>query len=61
MACAPRKVWRENMMVWDDDDDYDDDEIGIVTKNEIIIDKEPILHIDELKSYNTNWLTNFMG
>ena len=36
------------------------DELGIVTKNEIIIDKEPILHIDELIESNTNWLVNYM-
>ena len=36
------------------------DELGIVTKKDIIIDKEPILHIDELVESNTNWLVNFM-
>ncbi len=36
------------------------DEIGIVTKNDITIDKEPILHIDDLiKSYK-NWLEDYM-
>ena len=36
------------------------DEIGIVTKKDIIIDKEPILHIDELIESNKNWLINYM-
>ena len=36
------------------------DEIGIVTKKDIIIDKEPILHIDELIECNKNWLINYM-
>ena len=36
------------------------DEIGIVTTKDIIIDKEPILHIDELIESNKNWLINYM-
>jgi len=36
------------------------DEIGIVTENEIIVDKEPILHIDELIESNKNWLEHYM-
>ena len=36
------------------------DEIGIVTIKDIIIDKEPILHIDELIEFNKNWLINYM-
>jgi phosphoribosylformylglycinamidine synthase II len=36
------------------------DELGIVTKKDIIIDKEPILHIDELIESNTNWLASYM-
>ena len=36
------------------------DEIGIVTKNEIIIDKEPILYIDDLIESNKNWLELYM-
>ena len=39
-----------------DDNSIHFDEIGIVTKKDIIIDKEPILHIDELIESNTNWL-----
>ena len=36
------------------------DEVGIVTENDIIIDKEPILHIDDLIKSNKNWLKDFM-
>ena len=36
------------------------DEIGIVTENEIIVDNEPILHIDDLIESNKNWLEDFM-
>ena len=36
------------------------DEIGIVTENEIIVDKEPILHIDDLIKSNKNWLEDYM-
>ena len=32
----------------------------IVTENEIIVDKEPILHIDDLIESNKNWLKNYM-
>ena len=36
------------------------DEIGIVTKKDIVIDKEPILHIDELIECNKRWLIDYM-
>jgi phosphoribosylformylglycinamidine synthase len=36
------------------------DEIGIVTENEIIIDKELILHVDDLIKSNKNWLEDYM-
>ena len=36
------------------------DEIGIVIPKEIIIDKETILHIDDLVRSNTNWLKSYM-
>jgi len=36
------------------------DEIGTITENEVVIDKEPILHIDDLIESNTNWLKEFM-
>tara|TARA_B100002051_G_scaffold804_1_gene729 strand:- start:2081 stop:4156 length:2076 start_codon:yes stop_codon:yes gene_type:complete len=36
------------------------DEIGTIIENDIILDKEPILHIDDLIKSNTNWLTEYM-
>ena len=36
------------------------DELGFVTNKDIIVDKEPILHIDDLIESNTNWLKNYM-
>ena len=36
------------------------DEIGIVTEKDIIVDKEPIIHIDDLVKSNTNWLKEYM-
>ena len=36
------------------------DDIGIVTENEIILDNEPILHIDDLIESNKNWLEHYM-
>ena len=37
------------------------DEIGSVTASEVIINKEPNLHIDELIECNTKWLKQFMS
>ena len=36
------------------------DEIGIVTEKDIIVDKEPIIHIDDLIKSNKNWLKEYM-
>ena len=36
------------------------DKIGVITENEIIVDKEPILHIDDLVKSNKNWLKDYM-
>ena len=36
------------------------DELGFVTNKDIIVDKEPILHIDDLIESNTNWLKDYM-
>ena len=47
-----QKVLKDNSAHYDD--------IGIVTENEIIVDKEPILHIDDLIKSNKNWLENYM-
>ena len=37
------------------------EELGIIIENDIIIDEKTKLTIDELKSYNTNWLENYMN
>ncbi len=37
------------------------EELGIIIEKEIIINQKTKVTIDELKSYNTNWLTNFMS
>ena len=37
------------------------DEIGNVTKEEVIIDKEPNVHIDDLVECNTKWLKEYMS
>jgi phosphoribosylformylglycinamidine synthase len=47
-----QKILKDNSVHYDD--------IGIVTKNEIIVDKEPILHIDDLIKSNKSWLEDYM-
>ena len=37
------------------------EELGIIIQKEMIINEKTKVTIDELKSYNTNWLTNFMS
>ena len=48
-----QKILKENSVHYD--------EIGIVTKNEVILDKEPILHIDDLTKSNKTWLIDYMS
>ena len=36
------------------------EELGIIIEKEMIIDEKTKLTIDELRSYNTNWLKNYM-
>ena len=36
------------------------EKLGIIIENEMIINDKTKVTIDELKSYNTNWLTNYM-
>ena len=47
-----QKVLKENSVHYD--------QLGLVTENEIIVDKEPILHIDDLIKSNNSWLEEFM-
>ena len=37
------------------------EELGIIVEKDMIINQNTKVTIDELKSYNTNWLTNFMS
>jgi len=37
------------------------DELGVIIEKDMIIDKKTKLTIDELKSYNTNWLNDYMS
>ena len=37
------------------------EELGIIIDKDMIINKKTIISIDELKTYNTNWLTNYMN
>ena len=37
------------------------DEIGILKEKSIIFDEKTIVPIDELTSYNSNWLSNYMS
>ena len=46
------KILKDNSVHYDD--------IGLVTENEIIVDKEPILHIDDLIKSNMSWFKDYM-
>ncbi len=37
------------------------EKLGVIIKKDMIINEKTKLTIDELKSYNTNWLTNYMS
>ena len=37
------------------------DELGIIEDKYMTINEKTKVTIDELKTYNTNWLNNFMG
>jgi len=37
------------------------EELGVIVEKDMIINQKTKVTIDELKSYNTNWLTNFMS
>ena len=47
-----QKILKENSVHYD--------QLGSVTENEIIIDKEPILYIDDLIKSNNSWLEEYM-
>ena len=37
------------------------EELGVIVEKDMIINEKTKVTIDELKSYNTNWLTNYMS
>ena len=37
------------------------EELGVIIDKELIINEKTKVTIDELKSYNSNWLTNYMS
>ena len=37
------------------------EEIGVIIEKDMIINEKTKVTIDELKSYNTNWLENYMS
>ena len=37
------------------------EKLGIIVDKDVIINEKTKVTIDELKSYNTNWLTNYMS
>ena len=37
------------------------EKLGIIIEKDMIINQKTKVTIDELKSYNSNWLTNFMS
>ena len=37
------------------------EELGVIIEKDMIINQKTKVTIDELKSYNSNWLTNFMS
>ena len=37
------------------------EELGVIIEKDMIINEKTKVTIDELRSYNSNWLTNFIG
>ena len=54
----PKNLSKVQKILKDNSVHYDD--IGLVTEKDIIVDKEPIIHIDDLIKSNTNWLKEYM-
>ena len=55
----PKNLSKVQKILKDNSVHYDD--IGLVTEKDIILDKEPIIHIDDLIKSNTNWLEEYMS
>ena len=47
-----QKILKDNLVHYD--------EIGLVAEKDVIIDKEPIIHIDDLIKSNKYWLADYM-
>ncbi len=54
----PNNLKKVEKILKDNSVHYDD--VGLVTENDIVIDKEPILHIDDLIKSNKSWLEDYM-
>ncbi len=55
---APNNLTKVQKILKSNSVHYDD--IGIVTENEILIDKEPVLNINDLIKFNKSWLEDYM-
>jgi phosphoribosylformylglycinamidine synthase len=44
-----------------DENSVHHEQIGVIIENEMIINEKTKVTVDELKSYNTNWLINYMS
>ena len=54
------KNLKEVKKVFNDNSVYHE-ELGVIIDKDMIINTKTKVTIDELKSYNTNWLTNYMS
>jgi len=54
----PKNLLKVQKILKDNSVHYD--EIGLVTEKDVIIDKEPIIHIDDLIKSNKYWLEDYM-
>ena len=54
----PKNLTKVQKILKDNSVHYDD--IGIVIEKDIIVDNEPIIHIDDLIKSNKNWLEEYM-
>ena len=44
-----------------DENSVHHEKLGVIVDKDIIINEKTKVTIDELKSYNTNWLNNYMS
>ena len=55
-----QKDWKEVSKILDKNSVHHE-ELGVIVEKEIIFNEKTKLTIDELKTYNKNWLKNYMG